>query len=91
MTLFLVPAGGGDCALSNLDGLTMQVESSFFLNRNSGTFINADGRTFIDYTMGHHSDAGGAYEGPVDGAQQTYAMSGDQARTAWKTRPTATK
>ncbi|MEO8458038.1 MAG: hypothetical protein ABI559_09515, partial [Chloroflexota bacterium] len=42
----------------------------------NGTFVRADGRGFIDYTMGHHADAGGAYTGPVDGAQQTYSVSG---------------
>ena len=76
-TIPLVPAGGGDCVLANLDGLTLPVEGSFILNSNNGSFIKADGRTFIDYTMGHHADAGGAYTGPVDGASQTYTVSGD--------------
>jgi hypothetical protein len=75
-TVPLVPAtpapGGGDCILANLDSLTMPVEASFILNPNSGSFIKAAGHTFIDYTMGHHADAGGAYTGPVDGASQTY-------------------
>ena len=76
-TLPLVPANGGDCVSANLDSLTLPVEGSFILNSNTGSFIKADGSTFIDYTMGHHSDAGGAYTGPVDGAQQTYTISGD--------------
>jgi hypothetical protein len=73
----LVPSDGGDCALANLDGLTLPIEASMLTGGNSGSFIRAAGRTFIDYTMGQHSDAGGAYTGPVDGARQTYAVSGD--------------
>ena len=68
---------GGDCVLANLDGLTLPIEASMILNPNTGGFIKAAGRVFIDYTMGHHADAGGAYTGPVDGAQQTYTVSGD--------------
>ncbi len=74
----LVPTpGGGDCALANLDSLTMPVEATFILAPNNGSFIRAPGHTFIDYTMGQHSDAGGAYNGPVDGASQKYTISGD--------------
>ena len=76
-TLPPTPTNGGDCVKANLDTPTMPVEGSFILNSNNGSFIKADGRTFIDYTMGHHADAGGAYTGPVDGAQQTYTISGD--------------
>ena len=68
----------GFCDNANLDGLTVQQEGTFVVNSAGGTtFIRADGRGFIDYTMGHHADAGGTYEGPVDGAAQTYSVSGD--------------
>jgi hypothetical protein len=75
--------GGGDppdlgfCDNANLDGLTMQQSGSIIVNASNPTRIRADGRGFIDYTMGHHADAGGTYEGPVDGAAQTYSVSGD--------------
>ncbi|MEX2390972.1 MAG: hypothetical protein WD904_05185 [Dehalococcoidia bacterium] len=70
----LIPVDPGFCADANLDGLTLQQEATF---TSPGTLILAPERSFIDYTFGSHSDAGGIYDGPVDGAEQTYTISGD--------------
>lgn len=67
----------GYCDDPNLDGLTMQQEAAYILNTPLGILVSAAPRSFIDYTMGSHSDAGGTYNGPVDGAEQTYTISGD--------------
>ena len=67
------PTGFGFCDNPNLDGQTVTVGG--VLIPGSG-LINANGRSFIDYTFGSHSDAGGVYSGPVDGAEQTYTISG---------------
>jgi hypothetical protein len=60
----------GFCARANLDGTTVQVSGTQFLTTGN---ILATGRSFIDYTFGDHAD----YFGPVDGALQNYAVSGD--------------
>jgi hypothetical protein len=64
---------GGFCARANLNGTTMDISGVLIPN---GQNISAKGASFIDYTMGSHNDAGGVYNGPVDGAQQTYTISG---------------
>ena len=65
---------GGFCARANLNGTTKDISGVLMPN---GQNVSANGASFIDYTMGSHNDAGGAYDGPVDGAQQTYTISGD--------------
>lgn len=60
----------GLCGQANLDGTTKNIAGVLMPNGN----VSATGATFIDYTMGSHDDAGGAYDGPVDGAQQTYTL-----------------
>ena len=73
----------GFCGRANLDGTTRDISGVLFPFAGkdcppfSGGCISANGASFIDYTMGSHSDAGGAYSGPVDGAQQTYRVEGD--------------
>jgi hypothetical protein len=64
----------GFCGRANLNGTTKDISGVLMPN---GTTVSANGASFIDYTMGSHNDAGGAYDGPVDGAQQTYTISGD--------------
>ncbi len=72
-----VPVDSGLCEDPDLDGLTLAQEASFIIQSPSGILISAPPRSFIDYTIGSHSDIGGIYDGPVDGAEQTYTISGD--------------
>ena len=72
-----VPVDSGLCEDPDLDGLTLAQEASFITQSPSGVLISAPPRSFIDYTIGSHSDIGGIYDGPVDGAEQTYTISGD--------------
>ena len=72
-----VPVDSGLCEDPDLDGLTLAQEASLIIQSPSGILISAPPRSFIDYTIGSHSDIGGIYDGPVDGAEQTYTISGD--------------
>ena len=67
------PGNFGFCDNPNVDGQTLQVGGVV----GPGGSVIANGRSFIDYTFGDHSDAGGQYSGPVDGADQTYTMRGN--------------
>lgn len=54
---------------ADLDGTTIQVGGSLFDPTGK---LFASGRSFLDYTLGDHAN----YSGPVDGALQTYSVSG---------------
>ncbi len=71
------PVDAGFCTNPDLDGLTLGVEATIFI-QTPQLFINAPAKSFIDYTLGaHNTNPGGSYAGPVDGAEQTYTISGD--------------
>lgn len=70
-----VPSVGdqGYCDNADWNGATLQVESAYFINTPNGILVGAGSSSFIDYAFGNHVE----YDGPVDGALQTYTISGD--------------
>ena len=62
---------------ANQDGTEVDVECTLIQGPVGFGSIDCSGESFIDYTFGDHADAGGAYDGPIDGAEQTYSVSGD--------------
>jgi len=71
------PVDAGYCTNANLDGLTLAQEATIYV-QTPQLFITAPAVSFIDYTLGDHdAGQGGSYDGPVDGAEQTYTISGD--------------
>lgn len=60
-------------ARANWDGLTREQQGFVIQGPVGFGKVDADGVSFIDYTFGQHTN----YAGPVDGAQQTYTVSGD--------------
>lgn len=63
----------GYCDNADWNGATLEIESSYFINTPNGILVGAGSASFIDYTFGNHVE----YDGPVDGALQTYTISGD--------------
>lgn len=71
------PVDAGLCDNANVDGLTLAQEATVIIETPQ-LYITAPATSFIDYTLGgHDTDPGGSYAGPVDGAEQTYSISGD--------------
>ena len=71
------PVDAGLCTAANLDGLTLAQEATIYV-QTPQLFITAPAVSFLDYTLGNHdAGQGGSYDGPVDGAEQTYTISGD--------------
>lgn len=64
------------CNAVNLSGQTIDQSGVLITGPIHFGMVDAAGASFIDYTFGSHNDAGGAYNGPVDGASQTYTLSG---------------
>ncbi len=58
---------------ADLDGQIIPVEGLAFTTDPQNMNLFATGRSFIDYTVGSHDN----YDGPIDGAEQTYWVSGD--------------
>jgi len=66
----------GFCDDPNVDTLTLGVEATLIITTPQ-LFLTALPKSFIEYTMGSHSDLGGSYDGPIDGVSQTFTISGD--------------
>ncbi len=65
----------GFCARTDRDGTTIAKTGVVIAGPVKTGYIDAAGVSFIDYTMGSHSSGpSDAYDGPVDGAAQTYTL-----------------
>lgn len=66
-------APGSFCAGLNQDGATLTQEGTVFQEGAGQDMLRISGRSFVDYTLGSHDN----YNGPVDGAVQTFTATGE--------------